>query len=261
MKRKKSINVLLMFLFQHRLASKRNFSILTYSLIFSFFIPLNLSQSDNLEEEMSLKKEQIQRLIKSPQVTDREKGANLVLNALDFDTVWAVQTILDGLLFEENYLKESKKLHARYVYTSWDIIQKYNRDLAFLGSNSAAAIGSIYKSSNRDKNKWAIIALGYQKEETVHDELSNIINENSSIFLTAMALDAISNYGDPSDIPVIQSVFYNTDDKRYTVEFLPDGSILGFDPVIQIGMQSMKKLGYSVWWDADGIPIFSKLDE
>jgi hypothetical protein len=42
---------------------------------------------------------------------------------------------------------------------------------------------------------------------------------------------------------------------------LPDGSILGFDPVIQIGMQAMKKLGYSVWWDADGIPIFSKLGE
>jgi hypothetical protein len=175
MKREKSINVLLMLLFQHWLASKRKFSILTYSLIFSFFIPLNLSQSDNPKEEMSLKKEQIQRLIKSPQVTDREKGANLVLNAIDFDTVWAVQTILDGLLFEENYLKESKKLHARYVYTSWDIIQRYNRDLAFLGSNSAAAIGSIYESSNRDKNKWAVIALGYQKEETVHDELRNII--------------------------------------------------------------------------------------
>jgi hypothetical protein len=186
---------------------------------------------------------EIENIIDLPQSDQREKGVKSILEAGNSDTVWAVKTILHGLEIEENYLSNSAKLEEGYVWISWENIKNYIHDFALLGMYSPNLLNDLIIDLSPSQKNWTTIALGYRQDNIVHKELINIMTHSDNILQKAMAIEAISQYQDTSDINLIVDVFKEDGN---TIDWKGDGtsSVIGFSPVGQEALIAFKKYGY-----------------
>lgn len=220
-----------------------------YTVLFCFVVYLLIVLSTKViaeekQYETPLSKSKIEDLIQRLIPEEREKGAKAVLDAIDSDTSWAVNTILTGIRVEEEYLANSREYYSRDVYIAYYNFQKYVRDLALLGLNSAGLLQTLTDTLSSDQKTWAKIALGYGKDPTFHEELRQMITGSPNVLHKAMAAEAIAAYEDESDVEILHQAFLegNSIDWKTT-----DGSCIpGFSPVAIAAHSSLEKLGYTI---------------
>jgi len=198
---------------------------------------------DDSASEKSFSRSEIGSIINLPQSDQREKGVKAILNATDFDTTWAFNAIIGGLQIEEDYLENSRTIPEGYVWISWWNVQNYVRDLALLGSNSRESLEQFGRTLSAEQRTWVTIAAGYQKDEMVHEKLRKIITESDNILQKAMAIEAISQYQDTSDVDLLFNAFI---EEGNAFNWKGDGTscIMGFSPVGETALLALKKLGY-----------------
>jgi len=205
----------------------------------------------------SLSKSEIEQLIQHPQSDQRQEVAKSILNAMDSDTTWAFQTILEGLQIEEGYLENSKSIPAGYVWISWWNVQKYVRDLALLGSDSRESLEEFGRTLSPGQRTWVTIAAGYQKDEMVHDELRKIITESDNILQKAMAIESISQYQDSTDFPILIQAKMEDDN---AIIWATNSDIVGIDPVGMASDKAFWDMGFILEWDGEKY-VLKKLED
>jgi len=203
------------------------FSIIIATLV-CFLLICQISFADEGKSDTILTKTEIERLIESPQSLQRNTAAKAILNTVDFDTTWAFVTIIHGIQVEQDYLQRSGEIGSSYVLTSFENILNYVRDLGFLGSHSPASLRDFGEKLPPDQKTWVLIAGGYQKDETIHDKLREIAAGKGNPLQKAMAVEAISQYKDTSDISILVDAAL---DSENSIDWAEDGDLPGFNPV------------------------------
>jgi len=143
------------------------------------------------------------------------------------------------------------------VRISWRNIQKYVHDLALLGSYSPATLIDLIENLSPDQKIWAIIALGFSGEEDIHDRLKEIITRSDNIPQKAMAIEAISQYKDTSDIPILVNAALEDDN---SISWKTDSDIIGFNPVGMASDKALWEMGYILEWDGEEYVLKRKED-
>ena len=195
----------------------------------------------------NLSKREIEQLLNAPESDQRQKGAELILNAVDFDTTWAFETIIKGIQVEQDYLERSEEFNSGYVWISWYNIQQYVRDLALLGSHPPGRLEDFGENLPADQKTWVLIAQGYQQVEAVHDKLREIIAQKGNPAQKAMAVEAISQYKDTSDIIIL---FNATLDDENCIYWAGQSDLPGFNPVVLACVIALRHMGYTIEWDS-----------
>ena len=195
----------------------------------------------------NLSKREIEQLLNAPQSDQRQKAANSILSAMAFDTTWAFETIISGIIVEESYLRHSEEINQGYVWISWWNIQKYVRDLALLGSRSPASLREFGDKIPPNRKTWILIAEGYQKDKMLHDKLREIVAKNVNPAQKAMAVEAISQYKDTSDIIIL---FNATLDDENCIYWAGQSDLPGFNPVVLACVIALRHMGYTIEWDS-----------
>lgn len=228
--------------------------------VISGYLPFyQYSQAYEVNSDTSLTKAQIEQLIDAPQSDQRQEAANSILSAMGSDTTWAFETIISGILIEESYLKHSNEVNQGYVWFSWWNIQKYVRDLAFLGSHSAASLEKFGENLPPDQETWVLIAEGYQKKILIHDKIREIIAQKGNPAQKAMAVEAISHYRDTTDIPILVDAAL---DAENFIEWAGESDLPGLNPVAPACVIALRDLGYALEWDSKEFRArLKKLDE
>jgi hypothetical protein len=212
---------------------------------------------DDTVSEKSYSRSEIDSLINLPQSDQREKGVKAILNATDFDTTWAFETIIKGLQMEEDYLENSRVIPQGYVWISWWNIQKYVRDLALLGSKSIESLTEFGRTLPVDRKNWVTIAVGYQKNEMFHDKLRKLITESYNILQKAMAIEAISQYRDTTDFSILIQAKIEEDNG---IEWATNGDIIGFNPVAMASDEALGVMGYRLNWNGQNYELVKRKD-
>lgn len=229
------------------------------SILVCYLLISQISFADEGKLDTKFTKAEIRQLIDAPRSDQRQEAAKSILNAVDFDTTWAFETIIKGIQIEQNYLGPSKEINQGSFWTSWRNIQKYVRDLAFLGSYSAASLRDFGENLPPNQKTWVLIAEGYQKNEILHDQLREIVAEKGNPLQKAMAVEAISQYKDTSDIPILINAAL---DHENSIEWAPESDIPGFNPVAEAGSKALWEMGYILEWDSDEFKfVLKRLDE
>jgi hypothetical protein len=230
----------------------------TFSLLAALAIAAgSAGAGDDNVSEKSYSRSEIDSLLNFPQSDQREKGVKAILNATDFDTTWAFETIMEGLQIEEDYLENSRVIPQGYVWISWWNVQNYVRDLALLGSESIESLTEFGRTLPADQKKWVTIAIGYQKNEEVHDELRKIIAESDDILQKAMAIEAISQYQDSTDFPILIQAKMEDDN---AIIWATNSDIVGIDPVGMASDKAFWDMGFILEWDGEKY-VLKKLED
>ncbi len=223
--------------------------------VISYFYSPTIAADENVTAT-KLSKSEIEELIEQPNPAERDKGVKALLNAADSDTAWAVKMILAGIRVEEEYLANSKEYYFRDVYISYYNLQKYVRDLGFLGTGSIELIQNLADSLSPDQKPWANIALGYNRVPSVHEILRDLIIKGPNPLHKAMAAEAIAAYDDEADVTILYNAFR---EKGNSMDWKVVGSdISGFDPVAMATQKSLEQLGYKIdvnSWNLDLIKL------
>jgi hypothetical protein len=202
---------------------------------------------DDIAPEKSFSRSEIDSMMNLPESNQRQEATGAILNAVDFDTTWAFETIIMGLEIEQDYLKRSKEINSRYVWNSWWNIKKYIRDLALLGSYSVASLGDYGENLSPDQKTWVLIAEGYQKNEALHDKLREIAAVKGKPLQKAMAVEALSQYKDTSDISIFVDAAM---DNENSIDWAGESDLPGFNPVAERGVIALREMGYILEWDS-----------
>jgi hypothetical protein len=218
------------------------------SLIAALAIAAGLAWAgDDMASEKSYSRSEIDGLINLPESYQRQEGAESILITVDFDTTWAFETIIHGLQLEQDYLERSEEINSRYVWNSWWNIKKYVRDLALLGSYSAASLKDFRENLPPNQKTWVLIAQGYQQDETIHDKLREIAAVKGKPLQKAMAVEAISQYKDTSDILIFVDAAL---DSENSIDWAGESDLPGFNPVAERGVTALREIGYILEWDS-----------
>ncbi len=201
---------------------------------------------DDTAAENSYSRSEIDSLINLPESYQRQEAADSILNTIDFDTTWAFVTIIKGIQIEEAYMERSEDINSRYVWNSWWNIKQYVHDLVFLGLNSATSLKSFGENLPHDQKTWVLIARGHQKDETIHDILRQVITGKENSLRKAMAVEALSQYKDTSDISIFVDAAL---DNKNSIEWAGDSDLPGFNPVAERGVAALREMGYILEWD------------
>ena len=206
-----------------------------------------------------LTKAEIEQFINAPRSDQRQKAAESILSAVDFDTTWAFETLIKGIQIEQEFLERSQEINSSYVWASWHFIQKYIRDLALLGSYSSGSLNDFGENLPPNQKTWITIARGYQKDEMIHDKLREIIAEKGNPPQRTMAVEAISQYKDTSDISILVDAEMAQDN---TIYWAGDSDLPGFNPVVLACRNALNEMGYVLEWDSKKFKlVLKKLDE
>ena len=205
-----------------------------------FLLTCQISFADEMKSDTILTRAEIEGTIQNPTSSQRSIAANAILKAVDSDTSWAFNTIINGIQIEQDYLKRSTEINSRYVWNSWWNIQKYVRDLALLGSHSPASLRDFGEYLPPDQKIWVLIARGYQKDEAVHDKLREIAAGKGNPLQKAMAVEVISQYKDTADIPILVDAAL---DSENSIDWAGGGDLPGFNPVAGAGVRGLREMG------------------
>ncbi len=229
------------------------------SILVCYLLISQISFADEGKLDTALTRAEIEQLVAAPQSDQRQKGVESILDTVDFDTTWAFETIIKGIKIEQDYLEHSKEINSTYVWASWHNIQKYVRDLALLGSYSPASLKNFGENLPADQKTWVTIARGYQKDEMIHDKLRKIIAEKGNPLQKAMAVEAISQYKDTSDISILVDAEMALDN---TIDWAGDSDLPGFNPVVLPCRNALREMGYILEWDSKEFKfVLKRLEE
>lgn len=233
-------------------------SIMTLGLMIFWNINSAISQSQS--QKRSVTRAEVDSLINSTDFFERYEGAKLLFGATDFDTTWAYETIIKGIRIENEKLKETG-FHFKYFQMNPDqIFPIYVEGLAALSRNSPIRLRQYSSSLTGEMKEWLIVSSGFLADESVHEDVREIISTTSNIILKGNALRAIAEYGDTSDVPLLTIALSDT---LSIVEI--DEPLIGvsdiipsYNPVWQSAFYALNKLGYSTTWDENLNPIVTK---
>jgi hypothetical protein len=231
---------------------------LTLFVIFPLsIVPLNFVAG---QPQTPASKNEINVLIESSQPDVRKVAINSILTLMNSDTSWAVEIMLRGLHFEDNFLSYTKDKSEKSVMIGWENIQKLVRDLAQIAESSPELLKNIIPSLSHDKKIWAKISLGYQKDESVHEYIKNLILnfDSGSLFQRAMAIESIASYKNDADISVFLAVVDTIDNKNALVPFKSYSHQTGFYPTRNVALRQLWKLGFRSEFDSTGNVIFKR---
>lgn len=203
--------------------------------------------SDGKAAEKTYSRSEIDSLIDLPESYQRQEAAESILDTVEFDTTWAFGTIIKGIQIEEAYLERSEDINSRYVWNSWWNIKQYVHDLVLLGSNSPTSLKSFGENLPHDQRTWVLIGRGHQKDETIHDTLRKVITGKGNPVQKAMAVEALSQYKDTSDVSIFVDAAL---DNENSIEWAGDSDLPGFNPVAEKGVNALREMGYILEWDS-----------
>ena len=221
---------------------------------------MNTAISQSEPQRRSVTRAEVDSLVNSSDFFERYEGAKLLFSARDFDTTWAYEAIIEGIRIENEKLKETG-FHFKYFQMNPDqIFPIYVEGLAALSKNSPGRLRQYSSSLTAEMKEWLTVASGFLADESVHQDIRQIISTTSNIILKGNALRAIAEYGDTSDVPLLTMALTDTlamieiDEPHMGVSDIPPS----YNPVIPAAMYALNKLGYNSAWDENLNPIVTK---
>jgi len=201
----------------------------------------------------SLTLEKIEQLVKSADMNDRFYAVRQILSVPNLDTVKAVDIIIEGIKLESEQPSSLEYMRSSCLSYSEYILRNYLFDLNDLSPSITQLLYSYLDTSQGDVKSWVVIALGFQKVQTVHDELGTIMLSDPDPNLRAMAARSLCQYGDTSDVPLFKEALLDT--HHVTVEsdvFISedDDGISTVYPVVMEAVGALVKMGYEVKYDS-----------
>jgi len=217
-----------------------------------------ITSADEVKSDTIFTKAEIGQIIESPNSLQRNTAAKAILSTVDSDTTWAFETIIHGIQIEQDYLQRSHELNSSYVLTSFENIKNYVRDLGLLGSHSPASLKEFGENLPLNQKTWVLIARGYQKDETLHDKLREVAAGKGNPLQKAMAVEAISQYKDTSDIPILVDAVL---DRENAIYWAGESDLPGYNPVAERAVIALREMGYVLEWDSQKFKAVLKKKE
>jgi len=186
-------------------------------------------------------------------MNDRFYAVRQILSVPNLDTVKAVDIIIEGIKLESEQPSSLEYMRSSCLSYSEYILRNYLFDLNDLSPSITQLLYSYLDTSQGDVKSWVVIALGFQKVQTVHDELGTIMLSDPDPNLRAMAARSLCQYGDTSDVPLFKEALLDT--HHVTVEsdvFISedDDGISTVYPVVMEAVGALVKMGYEVKYDS-----------
>jgi HEAT repeat protein len=222
------------------------FSLLMYSLLTPNLDDISFAQNPKLREITSL--DDLERLITSTSYDDRYFAAVNIRSIPDLDVKRAAGILVEGIILETDQ-PSTLDFHPRsYITDSERLIRMMIFSLADLGPSINELLHSYSKSLSGDVADWMIVALGHQKDESVHGDLGKIMLSNHDPNLRSMAARALYEFADSTDIPLLTEAL--KDDYYVALpknkENLPEDELTIWYPVREDAASALRRLGYFV---------------
>ena len=199
----------------------------------------------------------IEELAKSPNWLDRNTAAKQLIHISFEDTSKVVELIVKGIKREISNPSSDSMQTSTFLSDSERILMTYFDNLVKLGKPINKLLLSLNDSLKGDEIFWIKLALGYLKEETVHDEIKNILLNNPNPTLRIAAVRSLAQYNDSADTEVYILALSDPYQVTYRSDHgdVKEGEyyqVLSIYPIRSYSVSELAKRGIIVEQDSNG---------
>jgi hypothetical protein len=205
-------------------------------------------------------------MITSSSWSERFRAAKTVLEAPDFDTLRAVNMLIDGIRMEirSPAIPNLAEIRGGATTVKWDqILRAYIQNLASMGTSILPQLSTFADTNDTKTLSWIIIARGLIGDTLVHHRIRTLALDDSDPNLRAMAIEALAVYSSKDDFEIFQQALSDSSKLISSTDVSMDGgkSLKRNElfPVRIEAINALRKIGYSVIPDSRGGYIINEI--
>jgi len=210
-------------------------------------------QDYDLPEILTIEK--LDEMSKSSGWQERFYAAKFSLSIPDFDTIAISKLFVESINREILHPSSLEFSLNSYATNSERVLRQYVFNLVELGPSITSLLYSYLDSLSGDVRNWIIIVLGFDKQQSVHEELRLLLLNNPNPNLRSMAARALSQYADSSDIEVFKKALSDPHKITYQSDHITEtqGNTRTVYPVHSEAAAALREMGYVITVDSSGV--------